>query len=92
MRSMEGCEALSRTQLARKQITKLSDLSNIGMTYICMHMEAECNKTTPVIEVCRCLRESVNAVNVTPRYFRIAFEKLANVKIESIEGSAKCAV
>ena len=58
-----------------------------------MHMEAECNKTTPVIELCRCHTESVNAVNVTLRYFRIAFEKLANVKIESTRGiSNMCGV
>ena len=56
------------------------------MMYTCMHMEAECNKTTPVIELCRRHTESVNAVNVTLRYFRIAFEKLANVKIESTRG------
>ena len=56
------------------------------MMFTCMHMEAECNKTTPVIELCRCHTESVNAVNVTLRYFRIAFEKLANVKIEKTRG------
>ena len=56
-------------------------------------MEAECNKTTPVIELCRCHTESVNAVHVTLRYFRIAFEQLANVKIESIRGiSNMCGV
>ena len=56
------------------------------MMYTCMHMEAECNKTTPVIESCRCHTESVNAVNVTLRYCRIACKKVANVKIESIRG------
>ena len=56
------------------------------MMYSCMHMEAECNKITPVIELCRCHTESVNTVNVTLRYFRIAFDKLANEKIESIRG------
>ena len=35
----------------------------------------------------------MNAVNVTQRYFRIAFEKLANVKIESTRGiSNMCGV
>ena len=59
----------------------------------CMHMEAECNKTTRVVELCRCHTQSVNAVNVTQRYIRIAFEKLANVKIESTRGiSNMCGV
>ena len=51
-----------------------------------MHMEAECDKTTPVIELCRCHTQCVNAVNVAQRYVRIAFEKLVNVEIGRTKG------
>ena len=54
--------------------------------YTCMYMEAECNKTTPVIGLCRGHTESVNAVNLTLRCSRIACIKIANVKLERIRG------